>query len=637
MGFLEPRQLELALEEQRRTGQRLGAVLIGAGWISEARLVRALSRQLGIPMSDPVSAPVHERVRALIPREMAQRLHAVPIALKRTAEGDVLCVVTSDPLNHQLVEEIVDHLGMGCEVTIAGETEIEVAIAKHYGTQAPSFVRGGGSASLPPVHLSLPPLPPHTPPVMIVQGTPDLEVDDNAPIELEELVPEHDDRIALMDALAGVGAVALSAELDASEGLDWDPPARPTAGAPTSLPPPPWSVGSAPPAAPSPRPTAAPTLAPPVAPTLPPSASYGPSFGAPSSLPVSTPPSPSLAPPPSFATRSSAPPASAPSPSPPFAASLAPLAAAFSPPPPVASGPRRIQAGAQGALDPLDPRPAALQQEMPSIDLDPLESPPGFSLPLLLAVGVELPEASASMVDASMDLAPLTIPEGWQEVSFSGLVSSGPPAAPVAPPRAENWGDFFPSMTGSLPLVTAETANDFTTRLRERDLLAPVSIAGLPPQSGRTVEELGIAPPTAFSREEKSLSIDIEVVELESPFTYEVTARTRVRDEQGADIEPPVADDVLIEEVPEEVVAPAAEPVPDAPTRRPSSMSGVESARILMERAATGAALTSSESMWLLRCLSAVLLDSLDDGRLAAIVSRLGDPPLDDEDDPELA
>jgi hypothetical protein len=54
---------------------------------------------------------------------------------------------------------------------------------------------------------------------------------------------------------------------------------------------------------------------------------------------------------------------------------------------------------------------------------------------------------------------------------------------------------------------------------------------------------------------------------------------------------------------------------------------GIDAARVLILRAATGEALSPAESGWLLRCLTAVLLDGLDEARLAAIVSRLGPPP----------
>jgi hypothetical protein len=796
MGFLEPRQLELALEEQKRTGQRLGAILIDAGWISEARLVRALSRQLGVPTCDPVAAPVHERVRALLPRELAHRLHALPIALKRTAGGDVLCLVTSDPLNPTLAPEIAAAVGVDVELMIAGDTEIEVALAKHYGTAAPAFVQPNAPPSLPPIHLSLPPLTPSSPPVRIVQGTPALG--EGAPIDLDELVPESDDRVALMDALAGVGAVALSAELDA-ESDRW-PSLAPEADALDELPPPGWATPpptrpvppTAPQGAPAPRYTPAPptataqqlsdalaaaalgraassgltaaTLPPPAYKTLPPSAplpglddrvvgsgpvpvarmlassppsratatppprvatgsspapsGYGQAAGTPAPRALSSVPSPSLTPSPRVVTSrpqtSSAPPPSAalasalqapaptppprsgsavasarpraPSSAPPWGAAPPPLP---TPPPPAASpspggppratapsssspgtpvsssspGTRRMDAGAQGARDPLDPRGLVTRQELPSQQLDPVDLRRTFSLPVLVSAGVDLPEATDAMADASSDIVPLTLPEAWQEVSFSGLV------APALPPAAEgSWGDFFPSLTGSLPVVTEETADKLSprgappTRLREdlpsraaphptaqassgaAPLVAPPRPTGA--QSARSVEELGIAPPSAFSRDEKSLSIDIDIVELDSPLPETPARGTRLLDERGQELQPEIeaapepapaeparAEPARAEAAPvpplvdDDEVAIEELPFDEAPTRRPAAVGGIDAARVLILRAATGEALSPGESGWLLRCLSAVLLDGLDEARLAAIVSRLGPPP----------
>jgi len=48
-GALTEEQLAGALAEQRSTGQRLGETLVGQGVINTATLVRALSRQLGVP------------------------------------------------------------------------------------------------------------------------------------------------------------------------------------------------------------------------------------------------------------------------------------------------------------------------------------------------------------------------------------------------------------------------------------------------------------------------------------------------------------------------------------------------------------------------------------------------------------
>lgn len=59
-GLLSTVQLELALGEQRRTGLRLGEVLVSMGYVSEAALARMLLEQVGL--SAPPEPPVEEVV-----------------------------------------------------------------------------------------------------------------------------------------------------------------------------------------------------------------------------------------------------------------------------------------------------------------------------------------------------------------------------------------------------------------------------------------------------------------------------------------------------------------------------------------------------------------------------------------------
>ena len=58
-GLLSPVQLELALGEQRRTGLRLGEVLVSLGYVSEAALARMLLEQVGLstPAAEPPTEP----------------------------------------------------------------------------------------------------------------------------------------------------------------------------------------------------------------------------------------------------------------------------------------------------------------------------------------------------------------------------------------------------------------------------------------------------------------------------------------------------------------------------------------------------------------------------------------------------
>lgn len=140
MGFIDQTQLKSALEAQGRSGKRLGKILIDAGVISEDRLVHALSRQLGIEACDPIMTPVHERVLALVPPEMAFRHKVLPIARQREDSGECLYVATSDPLDKRALQAIRTVIPPTTRVRwmLAGETEMELALARHYRPGSPS-------------------------------------------------------------------------------------------------------------------------------------------------------------------------------------------------------------------------------------------------------------------------------------------------------------------------------------------------------------------------------------------------------------------------------------------------------------------------------------------------------------------
>jgi hypothetical protein len=141
MKFIDEGQLRTALEEQRRSGRRLGKVLIDLGFITESRLVRALSRQLGIEICAPLSASIHDRVKQLVPADVALRFHVLPIAMSREGTSQNLFVATADPLDMAALETIRASVGSAIRVRwmLAGETEIELALARHYGADPPGL------------------------------------------------------------------------------------------------------------------------------------------------------------------------------------------------------------------------------------------------------------------------------------------------------------------------------------------------------------------------------------------------------------------------------------------------------------------------------------------------------------------
>ncbi|MEM6859213.1 MAG: hypothetical protein AAF627_00565 [Myxococcota bacterium] len=139
LGFIDEVQLDAALRQQRERGGRLGKILVDNSVITEERLTHALSRQLGIDSCDPVEAPVHPKVLALIPVETALELRVMPVARKREGDMDVVYVALADPLDQRAMEAVRQALGSGARVhwMLAGETEMELALEKKYGRSAP--------------------------------------------------------------------------------------------------------------------------------------------------------------------------------------------------------------------------------------------------------------------------------------------------------------------------------------------------------------------------------------------------------------------------------------------------------------------------------------------------------------------
>jgi len=329
--------------------------------------------------------------------------------------------------------------------------------------------------------------------------------------------------------------------------------------------------------------------------------------------------------------------------------------------------PERILAGEVGAFDPLQPDLVVGPRNLPERTLDPVGGGKPFSISHLVETGVELPEATAAMVDGGDDDSgdgPIVLPETWQDVSFSGLAREAAARKLPLPPEVEpSWGDFFPAMTGAIPRVTDEIAARISQRIKTISTPpGPVNV----PQGARNVGDLGIAPP--FARDERQLSIDIDVLEVDTGALHDEARTDRpstpaweedpIEEVPPGVLEvPPLADptdgvsaldphDVpIMEDVPSlasdlphisEIPHVASQPPIEedveieedaqGATRRPHSVYGVEAARVLIMRAATGGLLTPREITWLVRCLAGVMLDSLDDARLAAIVSRLGPP-----------
>ena len=127
-GLLTSKQLEMALQEQKISGQKLGTSLVKLGYISEKNLVSFLSRHYGVPAIDLSEVQVDAEAIKMIPPDVVFKYQVIPI--KRV--GSTLRVAMSDPSNILAIDDIKFLTSCHVEVFVSTESTIKTAIDKFY-------------------------------------------------------------------------------------------------------------------------------------------------------------------------------------------------------------------------------------------------------------------------------------------------------------------------------------------------------------------------------------------------------------------------------------------------------------------------------------------------------------------------
>jgi hypothetical protein len=129
-GVITDLQLRAALAEQQQWGGKLGDILVRMEFLTEEILVRALSKQTGIPRAD-LTGEGDRVALALIPPEVAEEFGLVPVVAKD--EGRTVVVAMSDPLNIGVTDHLRSLTGAKkIEAQLAGASAIRHAISRWY-------------------------------------------------------------------------------------------------------------------------------------------------------------------------------------------------------------------------------------------------------------------------------------------------------------------------------------------------------------------------------------------------------------------------------------------------------------------------------------------------------------------------
>lgn len=128
-GLISKKQLQRALEEQKKENRLLGQILVNLGYIGEEDVVEALTAQYGYPYLPLENYDIDRSVMECVPVQVARHYHLIPI----DRIGNILTIVVSDPLNVYAVKDIEQMTKMKVEIFISTTTDIDKSIEKCYG------------------------------------------------------------------------------------------------------------------------------------------------------------------------------------------------------------------------------------------------------------------------------------------------------------------------------------------------------------------------------------------------------------------------------------------------------------------------------------------------------------------------
>ena len=140
-GLISDDDLENALVEHKRTGERLGVVLIRMNLATEKQIAKALAMQLGFPYVSLSENPPESAAVILVPKDVALKRVCIAVSL----EKNLLTVAMSDPLLFSLVQDLEFQTGYRIKQVVSTRGDILEAIQIGYPDKALARVAQPGS------------------------------------------------------------------------------------------------------------------------------------------------------------------------------------------------------------------------------------------------------------------------------------------------------------------------------------------------------------------------------------------------------------------------------------------------------------------------------------------------------------
>ncbi|MGC9195034.1 MAG: type IV-A pilus assembly ATPase PilB [Syntrophobacteraceae bacterium] len=123
-GLITAAQLSQALDDQRHSGERIGATLVKQGIIDENTLYDFIARQYSCPQVSLSKLTVEKQIACLIPLDIMHKYQAVPFGLM----GNTLHVAMADPGNLFIIDDLRFLTRKNIQIHVASDSVLKQVI-----------------------------------------------------------------------------------------------------------------------------------------------------------------------------------------------------------------------------------------------------------------------------------------------------------------------------------------------------------------------------------------------------------------------------------------------------------------------------------------------------------------------------
>ncbi|MEM6748988.1 MAG: ATPase, T2SS/T4P/T4SS family [Planctomycetota bacterium] len=137
MGKVTRDQVQEALALQKKTRAPLGQLLVDSGYITTDDVNFALASQLGMKTIDVSELDIPEAVLSMIPAEMANTQHVLPVDYDKPSNTLTVAMKTAE--NFQAVDTLRMLMGFKVEAMVTSANALDKRIEQHYGEDEESL------------------------------------------------------------------------------------------------------------------------------------------------------------------------------------------------------------------------------------------------------------------------------------------------------------------------------------------------------------------------------------------------------------------------------------------------------------------------------------------------------------------